>query len=435
MGYHPSGVRLKTCHSVSSRKRVSIDGLARTPWRAGLQQLRLRSEPLVGVYGCSHPTLVCCEDSRGCDAKARLRQPAGGPCGGRAGMRHARYSATPAVIRITRSSILGCSPFSPALFAGTTRYATKTVFNRQPPLSLACILRIAWVTRPLQLLWRVLTFWARVPAPDVYVLGEARCGTTTLCALLRSQLGMLGAFSIWDHPLANDKESFYFVGHIFGIVSPLLYRICLPLKLRRPAVVFEGCASYLCAPWCRCSSDSIGGGGRRARRDAARARRAKPFVVAPRAGRDGVGNAMGLGDDYSVRGAAYTADAARRRARARGGRAVAGPSWRWRAAAGVGDAVPAGQLCAFDAMGRVVDSILRWQAHMPDATFVFVTLDELCRRRSVLQRIADAVARSGALGGDVELEAKLRAAADAAPATAAPPQRRAVARRHAARAR
>ena len=82
---------------------------------------------------------------------------------------------------------------------------------------------------------------------------------------------------------------------------------------------------------------------------------------------------------------------------------------------------PAGQLCAFDAMGRVVDSILRWQAHMPDATFVFVTLDELSSSpRAVLQRIADAVARSGALGGDEELEAKLRAAADAAPATAAP---------------
>ena len=136
-----------------------------------------------------------------------------------------------------------------AYVAAFARHATKTVFNRQPPLSLAYILSIAWVTRPLQLLWRVLTFWARVPAPDVYVLGEARCGTTTLCALLRSQLGMLGPFSIWDHPLANDKESFYFVGHIFGIVSPLLYRICLPLKLRRPAVVFEGCASYLCAPW------------------------------------------------------------------------------------------------------------------------------------------------------------------------------------------
>ena len=107
-----------------------------------------------------------------------------------------------------------------AFVAAFARHATKTVFNRQPPLSLSSILRIAWVTRPLQLLWRVLTFWARVPAPDVYVLGEARCGTTTLCALLRSQLGMLGPFSIWDHPLANDKESFYFVGHIFGNSAP-----------------------------------------------------------------------------------------------------------------------------------------------------------------------------------------------------------------------
>ena len=71
-------------------------------------------------------------------------------------------------------------------------------------------------------------------------------------------------------------------------------------------------------------------------------------------------------------------------------------------------------------MGRVVDSILRWQAHMPDATFVFVTLDELvvaalgasahCRCRRALGRPRR---RRRA-------EAKLRAAADAAPATAAP---------------
>ena len=54
-----------------------------------------------------------------------------------------------------------------AYVAAFARHATKTVFNRRPPLSPAYILSIAWVTRPLQLLWRVVTFWARVPAPDV----------------------------------------------------------------------------------------------------------------------------------------------------------------------------------------------------------------------------------------------------------------------------
>ena len=316
-----------------------------------------------------------------------------------------------------------------AYVAAFARHATKTVFNRRPPLSPAYILSIAWVTRPLQLLWRVLTFWARVRAPDVYVLGEARCGTTTLCALLRSQLGMLGPFSIWDHPLANDKESFYFVGHIFGIVSPLLYRICLPLKLRRPAVVFEGCASYLCAPWVPMLV-------RRLHR-----RRRPPVLVVMlrepveqnlswwRLEQAGMawGSAMGLGDDYSVRGAAYPPPTLREAAALSRSPEVAA-QWRESELLGAGNMLPAwatpfpaGQLCAFDAMGRVVDSILRWQAHMPDATFVFVTLDELSSSpRAVLQRIADAVARSGALGGDEELEAKLRAAADAAPATAAP---------------
>ena len=310
-----------------------------------------------------------------------------------------------------------------AFVAAFTRHATKTVFNRRPPLSPAYKLSIAWVTRPPARA-RVLTFWARVPAPDVYVLGEARCGTTTLCALLRSQLGMLGPFSIWDHPLANDKESFYFVGHIFGIVSPLLYRICLPLKLRRPAVVFEGCASYLC---CCCWVPMLVRRLHRRRRPPVLVRGccASPSAYwpgAPRAGRDGVGQRDGAWRRLQrPRRRVPTADAARSGralALAGGGRAVASgrASRRWRAVRRVGDAVPRGAACAFDAMGRVVDSILRWQAHMPDATFVFVTLDELSSSpRSVLQRIADAVARSGALGGDVELEAKLRAAADARP--------------------
>ena len=91
------------------------------------------------------------------------------------------------------------------------------------------------------------------------LLGEVRCGTTTLASLLRSDLGMIGPFTPWDVPLANDKESFFFVGHYFGLVSPSLYRLCWPLRhirwlvqlitRRRPPLLFDGCASHLSAPW------------------------------------------------------------------------------------------------------------------------------------------------------------------------------------------
>ena len=113
------------------------------------------------------------------------------------------------------------------------------------------------VTRPLGIVWRLMTAQVRC-YPDVYILGEVRCGTTTLASLLRDQLGMHGPFTPWVHPLAEGKESFYFVGHYWRLVSPALYRLCFPLRLvrwwcrsvlRRPYHVFEGCASYLSAPW------------------------------------------------------------------------------------------------------------------------------------------------------------------------------------------
>ena len=94
--------------------------------------------------------------------------------------------------------------------------------------------------------------------PDVYVLGEVRCGTTTVASLLRDELGMAGPFTPWVHPLANEKESFFLVGHYWGYVPRWAYRMCFPLRLShwwyrvvlgRPFAAFEGCASYLSAPW------------------------------------------------------------------------------------------------------------------------------------------------------------------------------------------
>ena len=87
-------------------------------------------------------------------------------------------------------------------------HSCRVVFNRRPPLSIKALRNLLSVTRPLGIVWRVLTAPLRT-LPDVYVLGEVRCGTTSLASMLRERLGMIGPFSPWDHPLANNKESFF----------------------------------------------------------------------------------------------------------------------------------------------------------------------------------------------------------------------------------
>eukprot|EP00434_Breviolum_minutum_P003207 symbB.v1.2.002822.t2/scaffold152.1/size294938/9 len=135
-------------------------------------------------------------------------------------------------------------------------HTTRTVFNRRPPWALLPFWRHFMMTRPLEVLWRFLTVPFRV-YPDFLILGEVRTGTTSAAAYLRT-LGCLGPFSPWIHPLATDKESFYFVGHYWGLVHPGAYRMCFPLKIsiwwhefwhgERP-LVFDACASHLSAPW------------------------------------------------------------------------------------------------------------------------------------------------------------------------------------------
>ena len=213
---------------------------------------------------------------------------------------------------------------------------------------------------------------------------------------------MLGPFSIWDHPLANDKESFYFVGHVFGIVSPLLYRICLPLKLRRPAVVFEGCASYLCAPWVPMLV-------RRLHR-----RRRPPVLVVMlrepvaqnlswwRLEQAGMawGSAMGLGDEYSVRGATYPPPTLREAAALSRSPEVAA-QWRVGAASALARCCRRGRRPS--PRGSSAPS-MRWAASSIDPALAGAHARRHLRlrharralvvARSVLQRIADAVARS-----------------------------------------
>ena len=107
--------------------------------------------------------------------------------------------------RPTTSFILGCSTTTPhRLRQPSAAPCHQNRVQPPPPLSPASILRIAWVTRPLQLLWRVLTFWARVPAPAAGARRGARrrgCGEP-----LRSRARHARRRSIWDGPLANGRN-------------------------------------------------------------------------------------------------------------------------------------------------------------------------------------------------------------------------------------
>ena len=139
--------------------------------------------------------------------------------------------------------------------------SVSTIFNRiAPEFPSAAFVNsfgahIA-LLRPLEIIFRYLTARFRV-LPDVIVLGEVRCGTTTLGQHLSSLPGCHQPFCLWKHPELDGKETFYFVGHYLGKVDPLTYRMCFPLKLtkwwnecilRRPFFTFDGCAQYLTSP-------------------------------------------------------------------------------------------------------------------------------------------------------------------------------------------
>jgi len=75
---------------------------------------------------------------------------------------------------------------------------------------------------------------------------------------------------LWAHPELDNKETFFFVGHYLGNVSPIYYRMCFPLKITKwfsetkskliksvifwreitpkPFITFDGCAQYLTSP-------------------------------------------------------------------------------------------------------------------------------------------------------------------------------------------
>jgi len=147
-----------------------------------------------------------------------------------------------------------------SLLIALYRHSVQTIFNRNLPSSLAeCLPSFAAhlsLLKPLEVMFRYATARFRV-LPDILVLGEVRCGTTTLCQHLSSIDGCEPPFCLWKHPELDRKETFYFVGHYLGRVDPLQYRMCFPLAivklfrqcvLRQPFFTFDGCAQYLTNP-------------------------------------------------------------------------------------------------------------------------------------------------------------------------------------------
>ena len=141
------------------------------------------------------------------------------------------------------------------------RHAIRTIFNRNVTDWYGIMkptMLIHWIhlLRPLETIWRCLTYRVRV-LPEVLILGEVRCGTTSLCHLLLSSSTATPPFCLWNHPELDKKETFYFVGHYLGHVSPICYPMCFPTIIwkwiqeqifRQAFFTVDGCAQYLSSP-------------------------------------------------------------------------------------------------------------------------------------------------------------------------------------------
>jgi hypothetical protein len=139
------------------------------------------------------------------------------------------------------------------------RHSVQIIFNRSLPNMHEFVPSFGAhlaLLKPLEIMFRFATARFRV-LPDILVLGEVRCGTTTLCQHLSTFNGCEPPFCLWKHPELDHKETFYFVGHYLGRVDPYYYRMCFPLAivkwfrqviLRQPFFTYDGCAQYLTNP-------------------------------------------------------------------------------------------------------------------------------------------------------------------------------------------
>ncbi|KAJ9459117.1 hypothetical protein DIPPA_08000 [Diplonema papillatum] len=143
-------------------------------------------------------------------------------------------------------------------FYALVQYFTVAVMHKRAPVLpfSRWFWNMLWLVRPLQLLYRFATAVVRV-TPDVVIIGEVRCGTTTTAEVLATLPGCRRPFSMWRVPFADRKETFYLVGHHLGLVHPLFYRAFFPTVFEkalaraagRPFFTFDACAQYAAAPW------------------------------------------------------------------------------------------------------------------------------------------------------------------------------------------
>ena len=80
---------------------------------------------------------------------------------------------------------------------------------------------------PLITIFRMMTSHFRV-LPNVILIGETRCGTTTLAYYLKNHKLTYGPFTQLLMPHLSGKECYYFLGANFGYIHPYFYKSCFP---------------------------------------------------------------------------------------------------------------------------------------------------------------------------------------------------------------
>ena len=142
-------------------------------------------------------------------------------------------------------------------FYALYHWTTVCVKHRRAPLLSRYTWTMLTLLRPLQVLFRLATAPLRV-VPDLFIVGEVRCGTTTTANYLARFPSSSTPFCLWRVPFADNKESFYLVGHVLGLIHPLFYRMVFPTvftKLWQNHVTGQGfftydaCAQYATARW------------------------------------------------------------------------------------------------------------------------------------------------------------------------------------------
>ena len=136
------------------------------------------------------------------------------------------------------------------------------------------------IKSPWIILFRLLTYKLRV-FPNVIVLGEQKCATTTLAYYLREIFGMKGPFHYWNDfdsdnvnsqsNIVSNKESEYFRGIYDSYMLPQYYSMCFGFKelfyiqyilnlfsfksvkqnINKQQLWFDACPNYLFLPFVR----------------------------------------------------------------------------------------------------------------------------------------------------------------------------------------